>query len=151
MRFVKFPLKIKQSPIKTIFFNLLDQKAMEMIAKKVSKMNGDARVAFDIVKSALVEIFNRVKYREEIKGVQEERERDDELPSDDKIRITLDIVLKVFNDKYSSKLPQTLRCLPMQNLIVLEAIVNIYDENPYGEDRKVSYLELQQEVELICR
>lgn len=36
---------------------------MEMIAKKVSKMNGDARVAFDIVKSCLVEIFNRVKYR----------------------------------------------------------------------------------------
>ena len=105
MRFVKFPLKIKQSPIKNIFFNLLDQKAMEMVAKKVSKMNGDARVAFDIVKSSLVELFNRVKYREEVKDVQEERERDDELPSDDKIRITLDIVLKVFNDKYSSKLP----------------------------------------------
>ena len=114
-----------------------------MIAKKVSKMNGDARVAFDIVKSSLVEVFNRVKYREEVKGVQEERELDDELPSDDKIRITLDIVLKVFNDKYSSKLPQTLRSLPMQNLIVLEAIVNIYDQNPYGEDRKVSYQELQ--------
>jgi hypothetical protein len=30
----------------------------------------------------------------------------------------------------------------MQNLIVLEAIVNIYDQNPYGEDRKVSYQEL---------
>jgi hypothetical protein len=42
---------------------------MEMIAKKVSKMNGDARVAFDIVKSSLVEVFNRVKYREEVKGV----------------------------------------------------------------------------------
>jgi hypothetical protein len=65
MRFVKFPLKIKQSPIKSIFFNLLDQKAMEMIAKKVAKMNGDARVAFDIVKSSLVEVFNSVKYREE--------------------------------------------------------------------------------------
>ncbi len=105
MRFVKFPLKIKQSPIKSIFFNLLDQRAMEMIAKKVAKMNGDARVAFDIVKSSLVEVFNNVKYREESKGVQEERQRDDELPSDEKIRITLDIVLKVFSDKYSSKLP----------------------------------------------
>ena len=151
MRFVKFPLKIKQSPIKSIFFNLLDQKALEMIAKKVAKMNGDARVAFDIVKSSLAEVFNSVKYREEAKGIQEERQTDDELPSDEKIRVTLEIVLKVFADKYSSKLPQTLRCLPMQNLIVLEAIVNIYDENPYGEDRKISYLELQSEVELICR
>jgi Cdc6-like AAA superfamily ATPase len=63
MKFGQFPLRIKQSqPVKTIFFNLIDQKAMDMIAKKVSKMNGDARVAFDIVKSAMVEIFNRVKY-----------------------------------------------------------------------------------------
>jgi hypothetical protein len=87
---------------------------MEMVAKKVSKMNGDARVAFDIIKSALVEVFNKVKYRTETNTneVQEERKGDEELPSDDKIRITLETVMKVFSDKYSSKLPQTLRCLP---------------------------------------
>ena len=146
MRFKTFPLKIKQSaPIKSIFFSLLDKRAMEMVAKKVSKMNGDARVAFDIIKSCLVEVFNKVKYRAETntKDVHEERKGDEELPSDDKIRITFDTVLKVFRDKYSSKLPQTLRCLPRQNLVVLEAIVNIYNENPFGEDRKITYYELQ--------
>lgn len=33
----------------------------------------------------------------------------------------------------------------------MEAIVNIYNENPYGEDRKITYHELQQELELLCR
>ncbi len=74
-----------------------------MVAKKVSKMNGDARVAFDIVKSAIVEIFNRVKY---LNGdTTEERKGDLDLPSEDKIRITLEVIMKVFADKYSSKLP----------------------------------------------
>lgn len=45
-------------------------------------------------------------------------------------------------DKYNSKLPQTLRCLPRQNLIVLEAIVNLYAESSKGEDRMISYFEL---------
>ena len=56
-------MKIKQNiEVKNIFFNLLDERAMDMIAKKVSKMNGDVRVAFDILKSAFVELFNIVKY-----------------------------------------------------------------------------------------
>lgn len=56
-------MKIKQNiEVKNIFFNLLDERAMDMIAKKVSKMNGDVRVAFDIIKSAFVELFNIVKY-----------------------------------------------------------------------------------------
>jgi len=63
MKFGKFPLRLKQSiRLKNIFFNLIDERAMEIVSKKVSKMNGDVRVAFDIIKSAFVELFNRVKY-----------------------------------------------------------------------------------------
>lgn len=103
MKFGSFPLKLKQGPIKSIFFNLLEEKGMDMIARKVSKMNGDVRVAFDLIKSAFVELYNRVKYRNG--NLAEERKGDEDLPSDDKIRVTLDIVIKIFNDKYSSKLP----------------------------------------------
>ena len=114
---------------------------MEIIAKKVSKMNGDARVAFDLLKSSFVELYNRVKYISP-NDTSEERKGDEGLPTDDKIRINLEIVCKVMGDKYNSKLPQTLRCLPRQNLIVLEAIVNIYGESSSGEDRMISYFEL---------
>ena len=62
-----FPLHLKQNAgIKQVFFNLLDEsKAMDLIAKKVAKLNGDIRVAFDIIKSAFVELFNRVKYQQQ--------------------------------------------------------------------------------------
>jgi hypothetical protein len=34
------------------------------------------------------------------------------MPADEKIKITIELVIKVFNAKYGSKLPETLRCLP---------------------------------------
>jgi Cdc6-like AAA superfamily ATPase len=37
--------------IKDVFFDLLEEKASKFIALKVSRMNGDLRVAFDLVKS----------------------------------------------------------------------------------------------------
>lgn len=93
-------MKLKDGNIRDIFFNLIDDKAMEIISKRVSKMNGDVRVAFDIIKSCFSHLYNKIKYCE------------DGLPEDNKIRITFDMVLKVFEDKYGSKLPETLRALP---------------------------------------
>jgi len=46
-------MKMKAPEIKKIFFRLVDEKAYEFVAKKVSKLNGDIRVAFDLMKSAL--------------------------------------------------------------------------------------------------
>ena len=68
--------------LKGIFFNLLDEKAMDYIAKRVSKMNGDVRVAFDIVKSCFTQVQTMMQSEE---GLQE-----------DKIKITLPMVINVF-------------------------------------------------------
>lgn len=57
MTYARFPLRLKQGPVKQIFFSLLEDRGMEMVAKKVSKMNGDVRVAFDIIKSSFVELY----------------------------------------------------------------------------------------------
>lgn len=144
MRYPKFPMKIKENrEVKNIFFNLLEERGMDLVAKKVSKMNGDARVAFDIIKTSFSELYSRVKYYSE-----EDKEA---MPPDDEIRVTIDLVVKVFKMKYGSKLPETLKCLPRQNLIILEAIVNLYLDSPSGEDRKITYSELQAEVEALCR
>ena len=139
MKFRYFPLRITQNTImKKIFFNLIDDRAKDIIAKKVSKMNGDIRVAFDIIKSSFVELYNRIKYHEN--GKEERKEDEPVIP--DQIKVSLELVIEVFKDKYGSKLPETLKCLPRQNLIVLEAIVNLYADSPFGEDRKLSYHEL---------
>ena len=66
--------------MRDIFFNLVDDISLNIIAKKVSKMNGDVRVAFDLMKSSLNKVFYIVK---------------DSVPmiTDDKIRVTYNIVL----------------------------------------------------------
>jgi uncharacterized protein (DUF2267 family) len=44
---------MKSDQIKPIFHKLIDEKVYEFIAKKVSNLNGDIRVAFDMMKSVL--------------------------------------------------------------------------------------------------
>jgi hypothetical protein len=42
--------------MKEVFFELIDDQAQKLIAKKVAKMNGDLRVAFDILKTCFVNL-----------------------------------------------------------------------------------------------
>lgn len=58
MKYNKFPADLKQSSIirKVFFAPLVDERASKIIAKKVARMNGDLRVAFDIIKSCFVEL-----------------------------------------------------------------------------------------------
>lgn len=42
--------------LKRLFFNLIDSRVYNFIAKKVSKLNGDIRVAFDLMKSSLLKL-----------------------------------------------------------------------------------------------
>jgi len=77
LKFNKLPMNLKA--MKSIFFDLIDERAMDLIAKKVSKLNGDVRVAFDLMKSSLIKVKQLV---------------DESCPmiEDSKIRVTCDIV-----------------------------------------------------------
>ena len=50
--FQKLPERMKSTELKQIFFNIIDDRANEFVAKKVAKLNGDIRVAFDLIKTA---------------------------------------------------------------------------------------------------
>lgn len=76
-KFFGFPMSLKA--LSGVFFNLVDERALNLIAKKVSKMNGDVRVAFDLMKTCLSLVKQRV-------------EESDPLIDDSKIRVTCDIV-----------------------------------------------------------
>ena len=53
-RYALLPSQMKDDgQLKRLFFQLIDDRAYEFIAKKVSKQNGDIRVAFDLMKSSL--------------------------------------------------------------------------------------------------
>lgn len=79
----------------------MDERAKEYIAKRVSKMNGDIRVAFDIVKSAL----NVLKQTIEDKMSYE----DNEVPE---LIMKQEIVNRVYMEKYGSNLPAVLKAMP---------------------------------------
>jgi hypothetical protein len=97
LKFSKLPMNIKD--LRDIFFNLVDEKAMKLIAKKVSKLNGDVRVAFDLMKTALARVKQLV-------------DDSDPMIEDNKIKVTCDIVCEVCEDKYGSKIYETLQALP---------------------------------------
>lgn len=60
-RYRYLPSQIHESAeLKRCFFNLIDDRAYEFIAKKVAKQNGDIRVAFDLFKSALDMLMVRI-------------------------------------------------------------------------------------------
>ena len=61
-RFKDIPSVIREdNERKKLFFELIDDRAYEFIAKKVSKQNGDIRVAFDLMKSALSLLSKRTR------------------------------------------------------------------------------------------
>ena len=73
LRYQKFPMRIRENKaVKAIYFSIIEERAMAYVAKKISKMNGDVRVAFDLIKSAYTELFNLVKYHN-----NEERKEDE--------------------------------------------------------------------------
>jgi Cdc6-like AAA superfamily ATPase len=90
------PMKIKE--IKDDFFDLLDDRSVEMISRKVARMNGDVRVAFDLVKTCFNKLFYQVKHIQ----------KDNEISA----KLSTDLVFQVFEEKYGSKLKETLQTLP---------------------------------------
>lgn len=97
LKYFKFPARVRT--LREIFFNLVDERALELVALKVSKLNGDVRVAFDIIKAALSKVNKSVK-----EGFP--------MIEDSKIRVTTSTILEVCEEKYGSKIKETLKALP---------------------------------------
>ena len=55
LKYQFFPQRLHQ--VKNIFFELLDDKAKDIIAMKVAKLNGDIRIAFDIIKTSFIKLY----------------------------------------------------------------------------------------------
>lgn len=95
----RLPKYIKESDeLKSIFHNIVDEKAELIIAKKVAKKNGDIRVAFDIMKSALALLQKNI-------------EDHPTLPEKKELSVTYKTVLDVSEEKYGSKVAKTIKSL----------------------------------------
>ena len=55
------PVVKNNKELKDIFLKLIQERSYLFIAKKVAKMNGDIRVAFDMMKSALMLLSKEIR------------------------------------------------------------------------------------------
>ena len=103
-RYAHMPSQVKNSgELKALFFSLIDDLAYTFIAKKVAKQNGDIRVAFDLLKSALELLKKQVQGWQQVDG-------DDDSSFDlSKVRVTYQTILDVYEAKHGSKIAGTLR------------------------------------------
>lgn len=81
-----------------MFHDIVDEKAETIIARKVAKKNGDIRVAFDIMKSAIAHLQKTI-------------EDHPSLPAKEQLRVTYKTVLDVSEEKYGSKVAKTIKSL----------------------------------------
>lgn len=59
------------------------------------------------------------------------------------------MVLNVFDEKYGSKVFEILASLSRQDIVVLEAMCNLFES--LGEERKISFLQLFEETYKECK
>jgi Cdc6-like AAA superfamily ATPase len=115
-----------------LFLDLVEPRAIEFVARKVAKLNGDIRVAFDLMKGAFSNLALKVA-------------NSSEAMHDDEIRVTLKYILDVYEKKYGSKIEVMLKSQPIQHILILRAAVELF-EYEQNEDRFISYNRLQQKV-----
>jgi len=87
---------MKQKEFVPIFANIIEERAYVFVSKKVARLNGDIRVCFDMIKTA----FNMLLLN---------LQSSDSLPDDSEIKVTLSIILKIYEQKYGSKIAENLK------------------------------------------
>ncbi len=118
---------------------LVTPDALMFIARKVSKMSGDIRVAFDVIKGALVK---------KLKLASDTLEADSEadLLERGEIRsLQIQDIQKIFKDKHETKLAETIKSLPPLTASLLKTLVSMVKspEQVVGFDRLVGSQRMQ--------
>jgi len=133
--------------------NLIEDKALELTAKKVSKISGDIRVAFDLIKSALISII--LQYKEEALRIKREKDGNDSVEEEkeeskipfrteeDKENYDLSsafdidinnpkvdhkLILHLSNTKFGKKTIDIIKDLPSLLIVTLKSLVVIFDD-----------------------
>ena len=92
--------------------------AVTLIAKTVAKNTGDIRAAFDLFKTSLIELLDKLL-------VLINEHPDEEIP-EDKVKINIVHTSKVIQAKYENKLIKMLEDFPFPQKVVLEVLLHPY-------------------------
>ena len=86
--------------MKEIFFKIIDDRALDLICRKISQSSGDIRVVFDIMKSAFGKLEQQVQKMESIEEIKKN------------CMITMSGIIGVFDSKKGLRVKETLSSLP---------------------------------------
>jgi hypothetical protein len=91
--------------IKDIFFNLIDERAMTFMCKRISQSCGDIRVVFDIMKTALQMLNEKIDELEidQFKDLATVKAH---------LTITMPMIVEIFDNKKGLRIKDTLKSLP---------------------------------------
>lgn len=136
----RLPEQFRTKDIKKMFVMMIEDRAYKFVAKKVAKLNGDIRVAFDMIKTA----FSMLAF--DISNSEAEVEHD-------KVKVTLETILRIFEQKYGSKIAEMLKNQPNSNILVLNAAVELFlnegDHEKYVPISKL-HLKVLRECDRAC-
>lgn len=142
-------------------YKLIDEKALEYASKKVAKISGDIRVAFDLIKSATIQLL--LKYREEamkkkreVEGISEdetineEQKDENSSPNEGEIlkpvvdienpKIDYKMLLYLINNKFGMKSFEIIKTLPSHLILILKTLVYVFDDKNVNKSFKANEL-----------
>ena len=131
----------------------IDSRALEYTAKKVSKVSGDIRVAFDLIKTAFSNIAHQYRWEairkqrevendsndetclEEFKEVSDEDDKENTLPVNNSYvldpldpKVDFKLIVYLASTKFGLKSMEVIKTLPSQLIITLKTLVYIFEE-----------------------
>lgn len=119
---------------------------MTYLCKKISQTSGDIRVVFDVMRTAFQKVLVLIKNLD-IECFDLEGSKITELKQ--KCKITLQMLLDIFDQKKGRKVSDMVDSLPDQNLYVLDALANLYDS--HGEEKIIKFSMVSDEVNSYCK
>ena len=115
---------------------MIHERSYTFIAQKVAKMNGDIRVAFDMMKSALTLLSKEIR-------------DDPNVRENNQLKLTYQTIMKIDEIKYGSKIATTIKSLTRQHIMILSALSDLFVQ--VGEDRMVTFKQAFDAVEQECK
>jgi hypothetical protein len=91
--------------IKDVFFNLIDERAMSFLCKRISQSCGDIRVVFDIMKTALQMLTENIEDLEPSQFKEHSSVKSH-------LVITMPMIVTIFDSKKGLRIKDTLATLP---------------------------------------
>lgn len=112
---------------------------MSFLCKRISQSCGDIRVVFDIMKTALQMLHDKIEAIQ-FKDIAEVKPQ---------LTITMPMIVTIFDSKKGLRIKDTLLTLPRQDILVLDSICNLFDD--CGEEKCLGMDLLFHELHSNCK